>query len=379
MSGHVVAMLLDNKLHSWGTREDLHALLSRTLIGRGARVLLVFSETPDNELCNRYRANGIEVTAISYGLGARHYYRQLGRVFREHSVTTVHIAFFSYFSLLPWMARLHGVRYIVYHERNPGLLRAKSWRKFLLRVRTRTLAWPMTRVIAISDFIRRQLIDVGMPSRKCHVVLHGVDVSRYRPDPSARGRLAAEYGIRPGETILASLSYLMPHKNIDVTLRACKRLKDEGLACRYFVIGNGPMKDGLQALGHELGLDEQVVWMGHIPDPVPVLQACDVFLMLSSGEGFGLALAEAMACGAASIAARSGALPEIVQDGKSGLIVPERDVAALEDGIRKLAGDDAFRRRLAANGLERVRDGFTAEASTARIAEIYESMWAERQ
>lgn len=108
-----------------------------------------------------------------------------------------------------------------------------------------------------------------------------------------------------------------------------------------------------------------------------MLQACDVFLMASTGEGFGLALVEAMACGAAPIAARSGALPEIVEDGVSGLLVLEGDATALADGIQKLTEDEGQRRLFAANGIDRVRRLFTAEGSTAGILRVYESMWAE--
>ena len=373
---HVVAMLLDSKLHTWGSREDLHLLLSKALMAQGAKALLVFSEVASEELRERYRAHGVEVTAINYGLGARHYYRELGRLVREHSVTTVHIAFFTYFSLLPWMARLHGVRWIVYHERNPGVLKAKTWEQLLLRVRTRVVAWPMTRVIMISDYVRRRLIQAGIPASKSTVVLHGIDTVQYRPDSTARERVAAEFGIQPGEIILTALSYLLPHKNIDVILRACKRLEERGVKVRCFVVGHGPAEARLQALSQELGLAGRVHWLGHIPNPVPLLQASDLFLMVSTGEGFGLAVAEAMACGAVPIAARSGALPEIVEDGVSGLLVPERDAVALADSIQMLIQDEGRRRLFAANGIDRVRRLFTAEGSTAGVGRVYESMWA---
>jgi len=98
--------------------------------------------------------------------------------------------------------------------------------------------------------------------------------------------------------------------------------------------------------------------------------------MVSTGEGFGLAVAEAMACGAVPIADRSGALPEIVEDGVSGLLIPERDAVALADSIQMLIQDEARRRLFAANGIDRVRRLFTAEGSTAGVVRVYESMWA---
>ena len=175
-----------------------------------------FPEAPVEELRARFQAHGIAVTAIDYEKGLVQYYRELKRVVKRYSVTTIYIAFFNYFSLIPWLARLSGVRYIVYDERNPGVLRARSWRRRLLRYRTHITQLPMTRVIAISDFLRRQLIDVGIPATKIALVYHGVDIDRYSPDPNARRQLTTDFAVGSDEIVLAALSYLLPHKNLDV-------------------------------------------------------------------------------------------------------------------------------------------------------------------
>lgn len=375
--GQVLAILLDGGLRTWGTREDLHLEWSRGLVARGVRPVLVFSDAPVEELRRRFQSAGAEVEAINYAKGKWHYFTELGKVVRKYSVTAVHIAFFNYFDPLPWMARLRGVRYIVYHERNPGVLRAKSWRRWLIRLRTRVIEFPMTRVIAISEFIKSQLIQVGIPAEKISRVYHGVDTRLYSPDAAAGERFRSESGVRPGEIVLAALSYLKPHKNIDVMLEACAEVTRRGVRIRFFVIGDGEMRGELESLGHKLGIADRVHWLGHIPNPVPVLQGCDIFLMVATGEGFGLAIAEAMACGAASVAADSGALPEIVEDGTSGLVVPPRDAPALANAIERLARNEAFRRQLGSRGLERVRQHFTTAQSIENLLRVYDSMWSD--
>ena len=142
------------------------------------------------------------------------------------------------------------------------------------------------------------------------------------------------------------------------------------------MIGEGAMRAGLQLAGQKLGIEDRVHWLGHIPDPIPVLQGSDLFLMVSEGEGFGLALAEAMACGVAGVAARSGALPELVEDGTSGLLVPPRDATALADAVQKLAGNERLRREMAQRGLERVRRKFTVPGSIENVVKVYESIWS---
>jgi len=221
------------------------------------------------------------------------------------------------------------------------------------------------------------LIEVGVPERKISLVYNGIDAQRFSPDPSAREWLINEFSIRPDEITLATLSYLdRPHKNIDVVIEAYSELEKRGIAVRLLVIGDGEMRSELQALSQKLGVAGRIHWLGHILDPVPILQSCDAFLMVSMGEGFGLALAEAMACGAAVVAARSGALSEIVGDGKSGLLVPARDAVALADAIEKLAKDGNLRRQMARCGMERVRRNFSVDASIGKMMNLYESMWS---
>ena len=377
MRGQVIAILLDSAPRTWGSREEMHLRFSRALIERGARPVLVFSEEIPDELRKRYFANGVDVApAINYEKGVFGYYRGLGKIVREYSVTAVHIAFFNYFSLVPWLARLNGVRYVVYHERNPGVLRARFWKKWLLQIRGRAVALPMTRVVAISRFVERQLVDVGIPGQKITVVYNGIDVRRYSPNPSARARLASEFSVQPGEIVMASLSYLdRPHKNIDIVIEACRQLGERGVAVRWLLIGDGEMRRELQALAEKQGVASRIHWLGHIVDPVPILQGCDVFVMVSEGEGFGLALAEALACGATAVAARSGALTEVVEDGRSGILVAPRDAAALAEAIERLATDGTLRRRFLEHAREHVRGNFTVEVSIQNMMKVYASIW----
>jgi len=214
MRGQVVAMLLDYVPTTWGSREEMHLRLSQALVSRGVRPVLVFSEDIGEELRNKYLDNGIEIApAINYGKGVFNYSRELGKLIRNYSVTAVHIAFFNYFSLIPWLARLRGVRYILYHERNPGVIRAKSWKRRLLRLRGRLATLPITRVAAISRFIKQQLVEVGVPERRISLVYNGVDARRYSPDPTAKERVSdglARRRLRPcpggGDGVWSSVS-----------------------------------------------------------------------------------------------------------------------------------------------------------------------------
>jgi glycosyltransferase involved in cell wall biosynthesis len=379
MRGQGVAILLDSAPRTWGSREEMHLRLSQALIARGLRPVLVFSEEIPEDLRNRYLTNGIDVApAVNYEKGVYNYYRKLRGVIRTYNVTAVHIAFFNYFSLIPWLARLSGVRYAIYHERNSGVLRAKACKKQLLRLRTRLATLPITRVAAISSYIGSQLVDVGIPERKIFLVYNGVDSVRFSPDPSARLRWAEQFGVRSDEMILTSMAALLPFKHPEITLEAYGLLAKRGVNARLFMAGVGPMREQLQKLSSSLGVSNKVHWLGDYDKPEDLLQASDIFVLTSVGEAFGNVLAEALACGVPVVASRSGSIPEIVQDRKTGLLATPLDPASFADAIELLSRNDQLRREMGLRAVERVRDWFTVDASVEQMLKVYESMWAER-
>jgi glycosyltransferase involved in cell wall biosynthesis len=369
--GNGVAMLLDSSPRTWGSREELHFRLSKALMAKEMRPILVFSGQLPRELQDRYRENGIEVTTIDYRKGVLQYFKQLRQIIKKHHIGAVHIAFFDYFSLIAWLARLNGVRCIVYHARNGGLLRARSWRKVLLRLRTRVMTYPVTRVIAVSEYLKDLLIEAGLPEKKIVVVYHGIDLRCFAPAPDARVKLVTEFAIQPSEVILVTVGDLKPIKNPQVLVEACSELSRRRVGVRLFVVGDGEMKLELIALSSALGVADRIHWLGHRADPARLLQGCDIFLLASVGEAFGLVLPEAMACCLPVVASRSGGIVEIVEDRKTGVLVPPMNVQAFADAIQSLAVDEGLRREMGLRALERARREFDVERCIDETARIY--------
>jgi glycosyltransferase involved in cell wall biosynthesis len=376
MRGQVLAMLLDSAPRVWRSQEESHLQFCRALLARGVRPVLVFSEDLPGELRARFRAAGVEVEAINYGKGVFHYCRQLRQVVRRHSVTAAHIAYFNYFDPIAWLARLNGVRCIVFHERNSGVLRAKGWKKRLIRARTRLMMLPVTYVIAISDYIRRQLTDVGVPEKRIARVYSGVDTSRFSPDPSAREQWAKRFGIQADEAIISSIAYLRPFKHPEVVVEAFALLVERGMKARLFMAGDGEMQPALEELSRRLGVGEKVHWLGNCPDPEFLLQASDIFVLASVGEAFGNAVVEAMACGVPVVGSRSGVIAEELEEGKAGLLATPLDPASFADAIERLIKDPYLRREMGRRGLERVRQHFTTERAVEALLEAYEPIWS---
>ena len=368
-----LALILDSAPLTWTSQEDRHLLLCRELVARGIQPVLIFS-APLNEFEQKFLDAGALVFDISYQKGALDFYRRLRQVFTDNNVTLAHIIFFDYFSPVTWIVRAAGVRHIIYEMQNSGVFRATSWKRLLLRARTRIMTAPMTRVIAISEFVKEQLVRAGVSKEKIIVRYLGIDTERFTPDGSVREEWVRRFNLPPGQIIASTVSYLRPFKNPDILVEAFRELKTRNVPVRLFVAGGGEMLPSLQEMTKRLDVEDYIYWLGNVPDPKSVLQASDMFLLVSTGEAFGLVLAEAMACGVPIVGTRSGSLPEVVEEGKTGLLVPARNAEELATAIQTLSTDATLRHKMSAQALERVRNQFTVQDAVLKTLDIYERL-----
>ena len=369
-----LALLLDSSPITWTSQEDRHLLLCRELVARGVQPVLIFSTPLNAEFERNFLKAGALVFDLSYEKGAVSFYRGLKQIVTANNVTIAHIIFFDYFSPLAWIVRATGVKRIIYEMQNSGIFRATSWKKFLLRTRTKIMTAPMSRVIAISEFVKEQLVKAGLSKQKIIVRYLGVDIERFTPDPHSKEEWFRRFGIPPGQIIASTVSYLRPFKNPDILVEAFRELKTRNVPVRLFVAGDGEMLSSLKELTRKLDVDDYVHWLGNVADPKELLQASDMFLLVSTGEAFGLVLAEAMACGVPVVGTRSGSLPEVVEEGKTGLLVPSRDAKSLARAIESVTNDEHLRRGMATLALERVRMLFTIQGAVERTLSIYDAL-----
>lgn len=370
-----LALILDSAPLTWTSQEDRHLLLCRELVARGIQPVLIFS-APLKEFGQKFVDTGALVFDVNYQSGALNFYRRLRQIFRDNNVTLAHVIFFDYFSPVTWIVRAAGVKHILYEMQNSGIFRATSWKRILLRTRTRMMTPPMTRVIAISEFVKEQLIKAGVSKEKIIVRYLGIDTERFTPEPSAREEWVRRFNLPPEQIIASTVSYLRPFKNPDILVEAFRELKTRNVPVRLFVAGGGEMLPSLQEMSKRLDVEDYIYWLGNVPDPKGVLQASDMFLLVSTGEAFGLVLAEAMACGVPIVGTRSGSLPEVVEEGKTGLLVPPRNAKELATAIQALSTDATLRHKMSAQALERVKDHFTVQDAVMKTIDIYESLRA---
>ena len=234
------------------------------------------------------------------------------------------------------------------------------------------------RMIAISDAVNRYAgNNLSMPSERLKTVHYGIDPTPYDGfAKSQRDDVRAEWGIPSGAWVLGTVARLVPQKALHVLLRAyakyCAQARQES---RLVMVGRGPLEDELRALSRQLGLTDKIVWAGFREDIPAVMVAFDAFALTSSYEGFGLVLLEAMAAARPVIASNVSAIPEIVQDGKTGMLCAPGDHEGFAQGFLCLEDAD-LRASLGAAGHERALIHFTIQRMADATRTIYEECLA---
>ncbi|HTK29446.1 MAG TPA: glycosyltransferase [Vicinamibacterales bacterium] len=223
--------------------------------------------------------------------------------------------------------------------------------------------------IAASNAIRRILMADGVPPERTVTVHEGIDVDRVRAVP--RIDVHAELFLPHGAPIVGNVAALVPHKGQRHLIEAARLVVQDVPDARFVIFGEGELRPMLERQVREYRLEKHVLLPGFRIDVLGCIKSFDLFVMSSVTEGLGTSVLDAMACRVPVVATSAGGLPEIVDEGVTGAIVPPRDHHAMARQISRLLSDAPLRARLAAAGEERVQRLFTVERMIEETAAVY--------
>jgi glycosyltransferase involved in cell wall biosynthesis len=227
--------------------------------------------------------------------------------------------------------------------------------------------------IAVSEAVRRSL-PPALRARS-EVVLHGIDVAAARAERGNREFVRKELGLPADALVVGTVANLRAIKGNADLLAAARRVVDEDPDVRFVTVGQGPQEAELRALHERLGLGDRLLMLGHRPDAIRLMGGCDVFCLASRHEGLPVALMEALALGLPVVATAVGGVPEVVEDGVEGVLVPPRRPDALADALLALARDPDRRRRMAEAAAAR-GERLAISATVARVEQLYAELVA---
>ena len=234
------------------------------------------------------------------------------------------------------------------------------------------------RVISISEGVRKVLLAAGVPAHKVVCVHSGIDTERYGRSCDRQWFLR-EFGLEESHRVLAAIAQLIPRKGHRVLLEALPEVIREFPDLRVLLFGRGPLEGELKEFCHRYGLLSHVRFAGFRTDLERVFPCLNLVVHPAVMEGLGLSLLEAAAAGIPIVAAKVGGVPEIVQDGVTGLLVPPADPKSLAAAIVRLLRQRETARTLGNAGREFVCRNFSVAKMVEGNLQVYRDVLAARR
>ncbi|HKY42513.1 MAG TPA: glycosyltransferase family 4 protein [Pyrinomonadaceae bacterium] len=235
------------------------------------------------------------------------------------------------------------------------------------------------RLIAVSEYVKRSANQhLGIPLDAIDRVYNPIDVDLFKlPPATSRAELLRACGLPDDSLILLNVARLSPQKGMLYALRALPAILARYPSAHLVSIGATTDQSWLAQLECEaatLGVTNNFHILGRRLDVIDFLRACDLFIFPSLYEGLGIALIEAMAAGRACVASSAGPIPEVINNGEDGILVPPADPEAIAAAVCRLLGDESLRKRLETAASRSAFSRFQPQESAGTLTRIYESV-----
>ncbi len=361
-----------NTGYAWDFVERLYAGVANALARRGVRTLVSYPKLRASP--HTLAGSAAQPVELEFGFATSKQGLETLRFLRSHRVRALYLTDRPACSLFYPMVRLAGVRHIVVHDHTSGerttprgLKRIAKW------VYIRMPGVSANRVIAVSDYVAARDIRTlsVLPSRIMRV-WNGITLPVITPSRAILRKLA---NVDADRTLVVCSCRANAVKGVDYLLRAFDTLHGQipGGANHpvLIYIGDGPQRDELENIRNALSSRESIIFLGYQANASQLLMEADICIVPSVWhDAFPLSVLEPMAAGKPVIATAVGGIPEMIEDGVTGLLVPPADDLALSSAIGRLLSDRGLAERIGAAARQRVAERFTPDLQLRTITEI---------
>jgi glycosyltransferase involved in cell wall biosynthesis len=242
---------------------------------------------------------------------------------------------------------------------------------FKTRLKIKILAKFSNKLVFVSNFTKRQFLKIAnLPEEKTSIIYNGIDIDEYQK-PIDKNKKKGEIGIKEDEFVIGNIANLYPVKGQIYLLRAAKKVLKEIPNTKFLIIGRGELENELKREAQNLGIVSYVKFLGFREDVKELYKIMDVFVLSSLTEGLPLSLIEAMASKVPVVATDVGGIPEVIDDGVNGLLVPPSDPEALSTKINFLLRNNSLAEKLVIQGGKKFKQQFSITIMQNKYNDIY--------
>ncbi len=367
-------------LSEWGGAQHIVYLLAKYL---RSEYEITVACAPGGILVERLRALGICVVEIPELCRLLHPVKDLGalwklyRLIKAKRFDIVHTHSTKAGLLGRLAASFAKVPVILFTAHGWAFSEGRPWLwRWLLAQAERLPALLSTKIICVSEYDRQLALRFGVVSHEKLVVIpNGLEPEPFCT-PTDKRVLWGRLGASNVAGIVTMVGRLAPPKDFETLIVAWEGLKAPGW--QLWIVGEGPRRSRLEKIVHAQDLGEQIAFLGERHDVPEILKASDIFVLASLWEGMPLTIIEAMLAGLPVIATRVGGVPELVEEGVTGLLVSPEDALALRSALKHLLSSAETRQRMGEAGRRRALEHFTVEQMISRVRALYRNLEPQR-
>lgn len=359
----------------WAGAEVQLTLLVSSLQGMpefDMSVILLNDGGPASEL----RRRGISTTVIPESQhAAPSIVRQLVGHFARHQVDVLHTHNFkdNVLGILSTLPRKGCRRVRTVHGRGEpftGLAAAKM--RLYRGVDHLFTHWWVDRIVAVSIDLEVHLAR-SFGTQRVMCIHNGIDLKKVQVTKSS-SELRQELHLGAQDFVIGAMGRLVPVKGLETFLKAARIIRGRKDRVKFLIVGDGPLKETLQALARRCELEQDVLFLGHRSDSYDVLAMMDVLVLPSLSEGIPMVLLEALALARPVVASRVGGIPEVIEDRVTGWLVGSGYEGELAEACMALMDDYDLAERFGRAGQQRVSERFSVGSMAEKVAGMYRSL-----
>jgi glycosyltransferase involved in cell wall biosynthesis len=260
---------------------------------------------------------------------------------------------------IPWIVTNHGKRF--------GMkLSIYNWLNIFFMGRA-------DKVIAVSKDIADEMMKKAIPSAKILVIDNGIDLQKFEHKTS-NNDLRKSLGLNGNHKFIGTVASLTEEKGHVYLIEGARQVIDKYAECCFLIVGEGNQRHFLEEKISAFGLKGKMIFTGSRKDVPQILPMLDAFILPSLKEGLPMALLEAMAVKVPVIATKVGAIPNVIEDGINGILIPPKNSDAIADAINRMLSNRYSAKEMANRGFEKVRDHYSADIMARKYLAIYKDL-----